>query len=88
VSSAALADDRPARAGVFDSILMCERSPDAGPLTFKHKLHYAPPGEGGWAIRCAACHHDYSIPKDPEPGACRRCHPQHGEPPGEAKTPL
>ena len=77
-----------AKGAAFDSILMCERSPEAGHLDFKHKRHYAPADKGGMSINCAACHHDYDAARNPEPGACRRCHPQHGGPPGAAKSPL
>jgi len=63
--------------GALDTILLCEKSFEAGPLHFDHRLHYAPQSEGGASIDCKACHHEYAGPESTPPQACSNCHYSH-----------
>lgn len=64
-------------AGALDNILLCEDSVERTSLVFPHKKHYAPRGQGGSAIGCDVCHHDYEGPEAAPPGSCRTCHAAH-----------
>jgi hypothetical protein len=72
----------------LDVVLLCEDSPDAGPMLFAHRRHYAASTEGGLGIPCASCHHDYKPSSASPPKACRECHASHGEKISKSKTPL
>ncbi len=65
------------RGAPLDTILLCEASDEAGPVTFPHRLHHASRSEGGRAIGCGVCHHDYEGPRAQPPRACRTCHVSH-----------
>ena len=68
------------KGGALDKILLSEKSDEAGPLVFNHWLHYAGTEEGGMAIRCQVCHHDYKGLSIDPPKACRVCHLSHDDP--------
>ena len=76
------------RKNALDTLTMCEYSPEAGVVIFKHRHHYASAENGGQGIGCIICHHDYEGPDSPLPGACRNCHPTHHDKNGKAKSPL
>ena len=72
----------------LDTILLCENSPEAGPLRFAHRRHYAAISDGGAGIPCQTCHHDYKPPSKTVPNACRECHASHGQKSEVSKSPL
>ena len=65
------------RQDALDSILLCEDSDERTPIRFPHRLHYGPREEGGQAIDCGSCHHDYEGADAAPPRACRTCHARH-----------
>jgi len=70
---------RTASGGALDRILLSEKSDEAGSLVFDHRLHYAPREEGGMAIACKRCHHEYAGPDGDPPQACGNCHYSHSD---------
>jgi len=71
------ARDARARKGALDEVLLCEDSDERTPILFPHRVHYAPRDQGGHAIECGLCHHDYEGPDAGPPGSCRTCHFHH-----------
>jgi hypothetical protein len=65
------------KGGALDRILLSEKTYEAGPFYFDHRLHYASGDEGGAAIPCRVCHHTYrGSPLEP-PRSCSLCHLPH-----------
>ena len=56
------APPEPRTPGALDRILVGEKSDEAGSFVFPHRRHYGPASEGGRAIPCGRCHHDYRGP--------------------------
>jgi len=68
-----------ARGGALDRILLSEKSYEAGPLIFDHRLHYASDEAGGLAIACKRCHHEFAGADGDPPQACANCHYSHSD---------
>jgi|GEM_PF-3504142 len=61
------------------AILLGEKSDQAGPLVFNHRLHQNLIGESGNRITCGFCHHEYLGIRHQPPRACGRCHISHDD---------
>lgn len=71
--------DRNNPGGALDVILLSEKTDEAGPLFFDHRRHYAPRENGGVAIGCRTCHHDFTGSEGSLPQACSNCHFSHSD---------